>query len=149
MNKKIGLRELYPLITEQLDSGGTASFAVHGTSMLPLLRDRKDQVRIKRLDEAPRKYDIIFYRRDNGDFILHRIVGVEPEGFVCRGDNQTDNEFPVMRENIIGIVTHYNTGGKWKSVGSSGQKIYSRIWVNVPILCRIRWKAESILKKKD
>ena len=142
MNKEIELRELYPLIKEQLDSGCTASFAVHGTSMLPLLRDRKDRVRIKRPDETPRKYDIIFYRRDNGDFILHRIVGAAPEGFICRGDNQIDDEFPVKRDSVIGIVTHYNKNGKWKSVGGLGQKIYSRIWVSFPILCRIRWKAE-------
>lgn len=149
MNKSVKLEELFPIIEEQLANNGSAVFTIHGTSMEPLLKDRTDSVRITSPTKMPRKYDIIFYRRDNGRFILHRIVDVKPDGFVCRGDNHIDNEYPVKFDSIIGIVSDYNSGGKWKSVSGFRQKIYAFLWVNLPILCKLKGKLYFLLKKKD
>lgn len=131
---------MFPIIEEQLDSGGSASFAIHGTSMLPLLKDRKDSVRIIRPRSTPKKYDIIFYRRKDGSFILHRIVKVEKGGFVCRGDNQTENEFPVTEEMVIGVAEAYTHNGDWISVNSKRQIIYSRLRVNTNAFLRLKRK---------
>lgn len=121
---------MLPIINEQLDAGGNAVFAIHGTSMKPMMKDRIDSVRIKKPTDAPQKYDIIFYRRDDGHFVLHRIVGVKNGSYICRGDNQIVDEFPVKNENIIGIVTDYTKNGSFKSIDCLSQKIYSRFWVN-------------------
>jgi hypothetical protein len=45
----------------------------------------------------PKKYDVIFYRRENGQYVLHRIIKIKKDGYVCRGDNQTAKEYPVSR----------------------------------------------------
>jgi len=43
--------------------------------------------------------------RDEGELVTHRIVGETKEGFQVRGDaNNTSDEKPVMREDIIGKV---------------------------------------------
>ena len=115
--------------------------------MLPLLCDRKDSVRLVKPTLAPKKYDIIFYKRNDGNYILHRIVAIKNRSFVCRGDNQVDNEYPVNPESVIAIVSEYNRKGKWKSVDSLSHIIYSRFWVNTMILRKIKRKVFSIFKK--
>ena len=147
LNKEIWLAEIFPVIEEQLNGGGSASFNIHGGSMLPLLHDGCDRVRIAKASREPKKYDIIFYRRENGEFVLHRIIGIKDECFVCRGDNQREKEFPVKKEAVIGMVTDYFRGGKWKRIDRLSQRIYARIWVNIPFLCRINWKIAKIKKE--
>ncbi len=137
MNKKVSLNDLFPIISEQLNAGGSASFTVHGNSMEPLFKNRKSTVRIEKPKKAPKKYDVIFYRRENGDFILHRIVGVKKDGYICRGDNQISNEYPVKAEAVIGVVTEYGNDGKLSSINSLKQKIYAFLRVNTVWILRI------------
>ena len=131
---------MLPLIEEQLESGGVTVFKIHGTSMKPMMQDRADSVRIKKPTDDIKKYDIIFYRRNDGQFVLHRVVGIKNNDFICRGDNQIIDEFPVRHENIIGIVTDYTKNGEFKSMDSLSQKIYSRFWVNTVIFRKMKRK---------
>ncbi len=152
LNKEVWLEEIYPLIEQQLCSGGSASFTINGTSMLPFLRSKKDSVKIANPNAAirkvaPKKYDIIFYRRANGDFVLHRIVKVKNGYYICRGDNQVDDE-RVAKENVIAVATEYCKNGVWKPMGNKGQRIYSFFWVNTMIIRKIKRKIFSIFKKK-
>ena len=152
LNKEVWLEDVYPLIEQQLCAGGSASFTINGTSMLPFLRSKKDSVKIANPNEAirkvaPKKYDIIFYRRANGDFVLHRIVKVENGYYICRGDNQVDNE-QVDKQSVIAVATEYCKNGVWKPMGNKGQRIYSFFWVNTMIIRKIKRKIFSIFKKK-
>ena len=79
-------QELLPLIREQLAQGGSVRIAPNGTSMLPMLRQGMDTVVLSPVPERLQKYDIPFYRRDNGQFVLHRITAVG-ETYACIGDN--------------------------------------------------------------
>lgn len=142
---------MLPIIDEQLNAGGSAVFAIHGTSMKPMLKDRTDSVRIVKPTENVKKYDIIFYRRDDGTFVLHRVVKVKNEGFVCRGDNQVIDEFPVKPESIIGVVTDYTKKGEWVGFDSFAQTAYSRFWVNTVLFRKIKRKVFLLghnIKKK-
>ena len=79
-NTTIWLDELMPLISERLSAGGSVRFSPHGTSMLPMLKDGRDQVVLSPLPDKLKKYDLPLYRRENGQYVLHRIVKVVPEG---------------------------------------------------------------------
>ena len=127
MNKFVSLKEIYPLIAEQLSKGGSATFIIHGTSMLPLLKDGKDSVTVVSPNKLKRR-DIILYTRENGDFILHRIVKVKKDELICRGDNQFENE-SVLRKNVLCVVSHYPKNGKRKSVKSLSHTLYSIFWL--------------------
>ncbi len=148
MNKEIRLEDIFPLISEQLNKGGSAVFTIHGTSMLPFLKDRSHSVKLEKPEASPKKYDIIFYRRDDGDFILHRIVGVKKEGFVCRGDNQVDNEFPVRFDSVIGVVTQYKRNRGWKHMSCFTQSCFAYFWVNTMFLRKIKRKLFSLCKRR-
>lgn len=109
--KKISLEEIYPVIKETLLSGGTVELPITGTSMFPLLKAGRDTVIIK-TDNAYSIGDIIFYRRDDGHFVLHRIVGTDENGFILCGDNQTQLEKNITDRHIIAKVTQIRRDGK-------------------------------------
>lgn len=148
MNREVSLKDLFPLIDEQLKEGGFTVFAVHGTSMQPFLKDRESKVRLEKPKEAPKKYDVIFYTRPDGSFILHRIVGIKDGGFVCRGDNQTENEFSVSFDRVIATVTQYDRKGIWRSMDGLSQRIFARFWVNTVLFRKITRKTISFLRRK-
>ena len=120
-------QELLPLIREQIGSGGSVRISPNGTSMLPMLRQGMDTVVLSPVPERLQKYDIPFYRRDNGQFVLHRITAVG-ETYTCIGDNQFQLEPGVRREQMIAVVTAFTRGGREISVTNPVYRCYCRFW---------------------
>ena len=59
-------------------------------------------MRKSRPPERLRKYDLPFYTRDSGQYVLHRIVKVNADGtYTLRGDHQIVNEQGVRPDQII------------------------------------------------
>ena len=125
--KELRLEQMLPIIQEQLQRGESVRFTPNGISMLPMLRDGQDQVVISPLPERLKKYDLPLYRRDNGQFVMHRIVAVG-ETYTCVGDNQFDLECGLRHEQMIGIVTEFTRKGKTYTTDDFSYKLYCRIW---------------------
>ena len=106
-NEKFKLADFEPLIREVVESGGEFTMKTHGISMKPMLSDGKDSVVLVRVPEEIKLGDVIFYKRDNGQYVLHRVVGKRADGYVLRGDNQIINEYGVKKEAVIAIVKAY------------------------------------------
>ena len=68
--------ELMPLILERLAAGQDVRFSPRGVSMLPMLRQGRDTVTLSPVTGRLRKYDLPLYRREDGRYVLHRVVGV-------------------------------------------------------------------------
>ncbi len=106
------LEALMPVISERLEAGGQVTFSPWGVSMLPLLAPGRDSVTLEKPNRAFLKNDMIFYRRANGQFVLHRIERVKTDGMlVLRGDNQWYKE-SVNPINVLGIVVEFTRKGK-------------------------------------
>ncbi len=101
----VKLEEIFPLMEEKLKLGGKVTFKPHGVSMLPLIRQGRDSVVIEKFDGNAKVGDVIFFRRPNGQFVLHRIIGKDKDGYVLCGDNQWQKERGVQTEWVIGIMT--------------------------------------------
>lgn len=106
----VSLDSIMPLIKEQLALGESVKFSPKGVSMLPMLRQGVDSVVISPLPQQLKKYDIPLYQRDNGQYVLHRIVSVENGCYTCIGDNQYSFEKSVRRDQLIGVVTAFYRG---------------------------------------
>lgn len=128
--KKVALKELYPVIKEQLESGKTVALPITGTSMLPLLVAGRDNVIISSV-EKPNINDIVFYRRDNGQFVLHRIIGIDENGYTLCGDNQWVKEYGIKDHNIIGVVIEINRNGKNFSINEKKYVKYYKRWLKL------------------
>ena len=137
--KSHSFQNMLPLIREQIALGGSVRIAPKGTSMLPMLRQGVDTVVLSPVPERLRKYDIPFYRRSDGQFVLHRIVTVG-ETFTCIGDNQFAEETGVQREQMIAVVTAFTRDDREIPVTNLGYRCYCRFWhYSRPIRHLWRW----------
>ncbi len=133
-NGEVYLSDAIEIIEEVLESGGEFLLSPKGTSMLPLIVQGKDCVVLKKyVESSPQKYDIVFYRRANGTFVLHRIVKKRKDGsLVMCGDNQLILEYGISNEQIIAYVTSIHKGERIFSVSSLRYRIYTRVWCFFP-----------------
>lgn len=134
-------------IGEYLAREGKITYRIRGGSMIPLLRQDKDTVTIHAVsgDDQIRRYDVVLYRRED-QFVLHRIVWEDKDGYVILGDNTYRMEREIGRDSILGRMTEFSRAGKGHSVKELPYKIYVRIWVwSYPLrsLC-VRGKALAI-----
>lgn len=125
--KTTRLKEWMPLIEESLKNGKTVRFAPRGISMLPMLRQGIDCVILSPLPKKLKKYDLPLYQRDDGKYVLHRIVKAG-ETYTCIGDNQFELEPGVRHDQMIAVVTGFTRGEKEHSVEEAGYQVYCRVW---------------------
>ena len=139
-SKKTELDFLMPMIREKLADGQNVTFTPSGVSMLPMLRPNRDTVTLSPLPEGRlKKYDLPLYRRDNGRYVLHRIVGVG-ETYTCLGDNRIGRETGVRHDQMIAVVTSFNRDGREIPVSALSYRVYCRFWYATRIMRRV-WRA--------
>ena len=136
--------ELMPLIQESLSAGQSVRFSPRGTSMLPMLRQETDSVVLSPVPEKLSRFDLPLYRRDDGKYILHRIVevaesahlledtsacgSISPYTYTCMGDNQFVKEPGVRHDQMIAVVTSFYRGGKEHKTTELTYRLYCRLW---------------------
>lgn len=105
LTKQVSYEDILPFIEQSLSAGKDIRFKPRGTSMLPFIRQNTDEVILTAFKGKLNRYDIIFYRRPNGQFVLHRYLKKSSDGgYLIRGDHQTEIEKGITDENIIGVV---------------------------------------------
>ena len=116
------------LFTETLDSGGRVKLPVKGVSMYPLIRPSGDYALVEKA-YSYRKYDIIFYKRQDGSYVLHRIVGEDKDGFILAGDSETDKERGITSDQILAKAVCIIRRNREIDTSSFFYKVYSMLWV--------------------
>ena len=124
---EVRLEEVMPFFREQLAAGESVKFTPRGTSMKPMILGGRDQVILSPKPEKWKKYDLPFYQRDNGQYVLHRIVKVG-DTLTCIGDNQYVYEEGVRPDQMIAIATGFVRKGKTYSTNRFAYRIYCRFW---------------------
>ncbi|MBR5314842.1 MAG: S24/S26 family peptidase [Clostridia bacterium] len=98
---------------EILEKDGVLAQLPVGFSMYPMLRQKHDTVVIEKINEKPKENDVVFYQKDNGKYVLHRVIKVEKEGYIIRGDNCFFNEYDIKDRHILGILKGFYRGEKY------------------------------------
>lgn len=150
---KVNMETLLPFIQEAFNRGVDFQIPITGTSMNPLLYQNRDFVRIVKPVLPLELGDIPLYRRDDGAFVLHRVVGIKENGeYVMCGDNQFILEYGITDKNIIGIAKTLVINGKEIDVDSNAvylkhkEKFLKNIKTRYP-LRRLRYKL-SLAKRR-
>ena len=143
--RDVALDSLMPLIREELAAGRSVRFMPRGISMLPMLRQGKDAVTISPIPGKLRKYDLPLYQRDDGKYILHRIVKAG-DTYTCVGDNQFALEKGLRHDQMIGLVTEFTRDDKTVSVNDRHYQLYCRLWHYTRFPRRCWRKLRSLLK---
>ena len=92
-----------------LKDTGFCITGIRGISMIPMLNEKTDHVIIGRTEEGLKTGDVALYRRGS-DLVLHRVIGLLPEGYLIRGDNCIGTE-NVRREAVLGKLCGIQRNG--------------------------------------
>ena len=121
------IAELGPLVEQMIKGGKDIKITVTGNSMYPLFRNRQDDVVLEECSEF-KKYDVVLYRRKNGQYVFHRILKIDGENFTIAGDNEIQKEYPVLKSSCIARLKSFERFGKKYTVDAFWYKLYVRFW---------------------
>lgn len=95
---------------------------------MPLIKEGRDLLVISRTDGRLKKYDVPLYKRDSGQYVLHRIIKVRKNDYVICGDNRYHKEYGITDRHIIGVLTAVIRNGKEISVTNRRYRLYVHVW---------------------
>ena len=120
------------------------SFELHvkGYSMLPMLGYGDDIIIVRRVDtEESSVGRIAMFRGMRGQIIVHRVLSVENERVVLRGDGNIIQTEECQRGEIIGVVDKVRReSGKVVDCTTSKWRRRERLWLSTP-----RWVRGKML----
>ena len=128
---------------EELERTGKIVYTNVGDSMMPLLREKRDLVIIKKVEQPLKKYDVPLYRRDSGQYVLHRILKVRKQDYVICGDNRYQKETGITDKHIIGVLEGMVRDGKEILVSDWRYRLYVHLW------CDFFWVRAIVLMGKQ
>ena len=109
---------------EYINIFGYSIFSTETGSMSPTI-EKGDIVFVK-LGEQVQEKDIITYKKDNV-FITHRIIKIDGESIIAKGDNNNTEDEEISKNAIIGKVSFIiNNVEIWK-------KVFTDINVIIPV----------------
>lgn len=127
--KTVDTKEYLDIICGLLREGRReVSVPVAGGSMVPFLH-HGDTVYLNPVEDLPKKGDIVLFTRPTGQYILHRVVKVNPDGsFIMLGDAQTQRERIESAASIHGIVVSALHKGTLLTPKSFRWRIFATVW---------------------
>ena len=128
-----------------LDQYGRLIYTNVGTSMLPLLRERRDFMIIEKPRGRLKKYDVPLYKRDNGQYVLHRILKVRKEDYVLCGDHCYNREYGITDRHIIGVLTGVVRDGRTYPVTDFRYRLYVHIWCDFFYIRALLLRTKGVL----
>ena len=147
-------------IEEVLNEKGFIAAHPIGFSMRPFLR-ADDTVVLVKTDGNVKVWDSVLFKRDDGVFVLHRVIKVSESAVLTRGDFELNFDAPIKKEQVLAVLTEYYRGKKhvsvsdpkyikktkrWNGKGRKFRLFFYRKWVR---LCHLGKRAvEKIFKRK-
>ena len=130
-----------------LNRDGRLVYSSVGDSMLPMIRQGRDLLVIQKPAGRLKKYDIPLYRRENGRYVLHRILKVRDRDYVVCGDNRWHCETGITDRHIIGVLTAVITDGVEKPLAGWRYGLYVFFWCRLFPLRAMILRVCSVLKR--
>lgn len=81
---------------EEISRTGKLIYTNVGDSMMPIIRQNRDLLIIEKVNGRLKKYDVPLYKRDSGQYVLHRILRVRKNDYVMCGDNRWQKEYELL-----------------------------------------------------
>lgn len=133
MTKKLDFDGLMPYMEELFKLGKTVKIEAKGQSMTPLLHEGRDYVILAapEMPENLKKYQTPLYKREDGSFVLHRIVGIKNGTYSMCGDNQTEIEHGIKPSQIKAVAVAFIRNGREIKASSKLYALYARLWYHL------------------
>lgn len=117
-----------PIVQEAVQNGQTVRLIITGNSMFPMLRHGIDSVCLSAISSPLKKYDLPLYRRQSGDYVVHRIVNKKDGCYTMAGDHQQQLETPLYDDQMVAIVSGFYRRERYYSCRNPLYWLYARVW---------------------
>lgn len=128
---------------EELEKNGILIYTNRGDSMMPLLRENRDLIHIRKTNGRCKKYDVPLYKRDSGQYVLHRILKVRDRDYVICGDNRWQREYGITDRHILGVLEGITRDGVYIPVTDKRYRFYVHVW------CDFFYLRAGIIRLRD
>lgn len=147
--RQMDTRAYMGVLKDLVEEGHQVSLAVEGWSMSPFLVHRRDTLYFGRPHRKLRRGDMVFYQRATGQYVMHRICRIRPEGYYLVGDAQQEIEGPLEESRIFALVTAVERKGKRIGPGDPRWMFFAGPWLWVIPLRRRILRAYGKLFRKS
>ncbi|MBQ4598296.1 MAG: S24/S26 family peptidase [Clostridia bacterium] len=146
MHETVALADLYPLIADVIAEGGSFRLYPRGKSMEPMLHEGRDSVLLGAADTIE-VGDVLLYRRENGAFVLHRLIERRDGTLTMCGDNQRELEHGIAEHQVLAKVVGYYAGEEYRALNTEMYQKYMRECVRRFPFYRRNPKLLALLRK--
>ncbi|MBR6979916.1 MAG: S24/S26 family peptidase [Prevotella sp.] len=150
--RELDTREYISTLRDLVNEGHEVSLIVSGSSMSPFLIHHRDTIIFGPVEGSLRRGDMVFYERPSGQYVMHRVRRVRPEGLYLIGDAQTQTEGPLSPSCVFAIVKAVRRNGLLLDDKSWQWRFFATIWLRViplrPLIIKF-YKKISLLKRHD
>ena len=132
---------------EVLAREGRLVYSNVGDSMWPFIRQGRDLLVIEPARGRLKRLDVPLYKRDNGQYVLHRVIAISPDGYVICGDNRWGREYGITDKHVIGVLTAVVRDGREVPVTKWRLRLYAHLWCDLFPVRALILRTHHVLKR--
>lgn len=140
IDKKISIEVMGPIIEETIKQDGTVKLQISGNSMRPFYIHQETIVCLEKVHSPLKQFDVVLYRNENEQYLLHRIINIKGSTLVICGDALSQKEY-IDESLIIARVQYHERNGKVTPSSSKRYQMKVKWWNKLSPLrkCLIRF----------
>ena len=148
IERVVDTNEYVTVLRELAGEGRVVSMLVAGSSMSPFLCHKRDYIYFTKPDRELRRGDMVFYQRDTGQYVMHRVYKRKKDGYYMVGDAQTQIEGPLRRDQIFARIIKVKRKGRIIEPGNFWWEFFEHVWIRIIPLRKVIEKLYSLLGQK-
>ena len=148
IERVVDTNEYVTVLRELAEEGRVVSMLIAGSSMSPFLCHNRDYIYFTKPDRELRRGDMVFYQRDTGQYVMHRIYKRKKDGYYMVGDAQTQIEGPLRRDQIFARIIKVKRKGRIIEPGNFWWEFFEHVWIRIIPLRKVIEKLYSLLGQK-
>ena len=130
--REVDINEYLPVLIEIINTGHDVSLLISGSSMAPFLIHHRDTIIISKPNRSFKKGDMVFFKRMNGQYVMHRIHHIDKtSNLFLVGDGQRVIEGPIKQEQVFGIINTVIRNDKVITKGDFWWFFFEKIWIRI------------------
>ena len=131
VERVVDTSEYVSVLREIAESGKVVSLRISGGSMTPFLAHGRDYIYFTKPDRELRRGDMVFYQRQNGQYVMHRIYKKKADGYYIVGDAQAEIEGPVAESQIFARIVNVKRKGRLLQPGDFWWEFFEHVWIRI------------------
>lgn len=125
-------------VVSRIADGERVRIRAKGNSMLPFIRDAKDEITLEKTNKQSfQKGRLLLVRLKDERYVLHRVKKINDSEILLQGDGNLSLLETCSRNDVIAEATIVFRNGKSISIGSFRWNLFRYLWPKNRLLRRI------------